>query len=431
MARPFHAHHPSRQESPGRPAVGRAGSVAAVAAVLILAAWSATATIYILFKDEALQHLIERQVSITRSYEAQAAKLQAEIDRLRSLKLIDQERVDRAIADLARRQTAIENRHSAINALAAERLKAGEDASEFTGSIRSPVPEAPAMRPANRPTPLSDTILIAPPADRWVELQSRPVPSLGPSLNAREAATAAEVRLANLASDIRRLELAQSGALNMLEVAYDGRKRRIRKVLEEIGVHPQPTTRTAAENSRASAASGGPFLPWTRPPDDPLLRQVLRIREARTALRALEREIDVLPVRRPMAAEAEVTSAFGVRLDPFLRQPAMHTGIDFRGDTGEPVFAAASGRVVEADRNGGYGLMVEIDHGNGLTTRYAHLSAISVTAGQRVAAGDLIGRVGSTGRSTGPHLHYEVRLDGEATDPQRFLRAGLRLHEPL
>ena len=105
----------------------------------------------------------------------------------------------------------------------------------------------------------------------------------------------------------------------------------------------------------------------------------------------------------------------------------MHTGIDFRGEPGDPVYATAAGRVTQAERNGGYGLMVEIDHGNGLVTRYAHLSAISVANGASVAPGDLIGRIGSSGRSTGPHLHYEVRIQGEAADPQRFLRAGLRL----
>jgi murein DD-endopeptidase MepM/ murein hydrolase activator NlpD len=84
--------------------------------------------------------------------------------------------------------------------------------------------------------------------------------------------------------------------------------------------------------------------------------------------------------------------------------------------------------VTQAARNGGYGLMVEIDHGNGLASRYAHLSAIDVREGQQIAPGEMVGRVGSTGRSTGPHLHFEVRIDGEPADPHRFLRAGLRLH---
>jgi murein DD-endopeptidase MepM/ murein hydrolase activator NlpD len=115
-----------------------------------------------------------------------------------------------------------------------------------------------------------------------------------------------------------------------------------------------------------------------------------------------------------------------VRLDPFLSRPAMHTGIDFRGDSGEAIRVTASGKVVSAGWSGGYGRMVEVDHGNGLSTRYGHLSEIDVQVGQAVKAGQTVGRMGSTGRSTGPHLHYETRIDGEAVNPQKFLHAGAK-----
>jgi murein DD-endopeptidase MepM/ murein hydrolase activator NlpD len=116
-----------------------------------------------------------------------------------------------------------------------------------------------------------------------------------------------------------------------------------------------------------------------------------------------------------------------MRIDPFTRGPALHTGLDFRADPGAEVRATAAGRVVSAEYSGGYGRMVEVDHGNGITTRYAHLSAMRVAPGQAVSAGTILGRVGSTGRSTGPHLHYETRIDGTPVDPQLFLRAGARL----
>jgi murein DD-endopeptidase MepM/ murein hydrolase activator NlpD len=116
-----------------------------------------------------------------------------------------------------------------------------------------------------------------------------------------------------------------------------------------------------------------------------------------------------------------------MRVDPFLRSPAMHTGLDMRGETGSPARATANGKVTIAGVNGGYGKMVEVDHGNGLTTRYAHLSAIEVRVGQGVRIGQIVGRIGSTGRSTGPHLHYETRVDGDPVDPQKYLRAGARL----
>jgi murein DD-endopeptidase MepM/ murein hydrolase activator NlpD len=122
-----------------------------------------------------------------------------------------------------------------------------------------------------------------------------------------------------------------------------------------------------------------------------------------------------------------MSSGFGMRMDPFLRSPAMHTGLDMRGDTGDPVRVTANGTVTTAGFNGGYGKMVEVDHGNGLATRYGHLSAIDVKVGERVRIGQILGKIGTTGRSTGPHLHYETRVDGEAVDPQKYLRAGVRL----
>jgi murein DD-endopeptidase MepM/ murein hydrolase activator NlpD len=105
----------------------------------------------------------------------------------------------------------------------------------------------------------------------------------------------------------------------------------------------------------------------------------------------------------------------------------MHTGLDLHGETGDPVRATADGTVAAAGWSGGYGRVVDIDHHNGLSTRYGHLSSIDVRVGQTVKTGQIVGKVGSTGRSTGPHLHYETRLRGEAVDPQKFLRAGQRL----
>jgi murein DD-endopeptidase MepM/ murein hydrolase activator NlpD len=124
-----------------------------------------------------------------------------------------------------------------------------------------------------------------------------------------------------------------------------------------------------------------------------------------------------------------VTSGFGPRLDPFVKQYAFHSGIDLKGDPGDVARSTAAGRVTIASYQGGYGLMVEIDHGNGLATRYGHLSVIEVSEGQMVEAGEPIGLIGTTGRSTGPHLHYEVRVAGEPVDPQRYLRAAVRLSD--
>lgn len=127
-----------------------------------------------------------------------------------------------------------------------------------------------------------------------------------------------------------------------------------------------------------------------------------------------------LPSGMPTEGVA-LSSRYGWRIHPIHGDARMHQGIDIPGTAGSPVFATAEGAVSLADWSGGYGLLVEIDHGAGLDTRYAHLSSLAVTQGQRVRKGQILGYVGSTGSSTGPHLHYEVRMAGEAVDPTAFL----------
>ena len=143
----------------------------------------------------------------------------------------------------------------------------------------------------------------------------------------------------------------------------------------------------------------------------------------------LRRIANRLPLRKPLAGDPEITSGYGSRVDPFNGRLASHTGIDFRQAWGSPVRAAAAGTVISAGHNGGYGNMVDIDHGNGVISRYAHLSAVIVKSGQTVSTGTVLGRLGSTGRSTGPHLHYEVRYNDQPLDPRRFLAAGQKLAE--
>jgi murein DD-endopeptidase MepM/ murein hydrolase activator NlpD len=131
-----------------------------------------------------------------------------------------------------------------------------------------------------------------------------------------------------------------------------------------------------------------------------------------------------VPSDKPVKTAA-FTSGFGVRSDPFRGAAAMHAGIDLSGPIGTPIYATADGVVTTAGWNsGGYGRLIKIDHGRGIETRYGHLSSMSVAPGQRVTRGQVIGRMGSTGRSTGSHLHYEVRIDGRAVNPVPFMRSA-------
>jgi murein DD-endopeptidase MepM/ murein hydrolase activator NlpD len=148
--------------------------------------------------------------------------------------------------------------------------------------------------------------------------------------------------------------------------------------------------------------------------------------QALDEIAALRRSADSMPLRQPVAA-IQQSSRFGFRMDPFLGRPAFHAGLDFVAEAGSEVRATAPGVVTAAGANGGYGLMVEIEHADDLSSRYAHLSAIFVPPGAKVHAGTLVGLVGSTGRSTGPHLHYELLRDGQAVNPSPFLAAGRAL----
>ena len=141
------------------------------------------------------------------------------------------------------------------------------------------------------------------------------------------------------------------------------------------------------------------------------------------AMRSMSQEVKKLPLGEPLA-DPRRSSPFGVRVDPFTHRGAFHPGQDFAGAAMTPIHATAPGVVSFTGQRNGYGNVVEIDHGGGFKTRYAHLQAISVVTGQRVALGDHIGGMGSTGRSTGTHLHYEVWQNGRVQDPTRFLKAG-------
>jgi murein DD-endopeptidase MepM/ murein hydrolase activator NlpD len=140
----------------------------------------------------------------------------------------------------------------------------------------------------------------------------------------------------------------------------------------------------------------------------------------RTLTAVWKAEIDVvqgLPLRVPLSVDHHLTSGFGIRIDPFSRGLGRHEGIDYVAPHGSPIVATAGGVVVVAEASGAYGLAVDIDHGRGFSTRYAHLSKLDVQKGEQVSAGQVIGRLGNTGRSTGAHLHYEIRVFGQAIDP--------------
>ncbi|NCP14871.1 MAG: M23 family metallopeptidase [Sphingomonadales bacterium] len=217
------------------------------------------------------------------------------------------------------------------------------------------------------------------------------------------------------ARGLAEIEARQLALVERLTRFADARANRAEAAMRKLNLDP------AAMSRQARQAMGGPFEAVTGP--DKIDPRFERLGLSLARMAALERALDGIPQVVPASIQ-NITSGFGYRRDPFNGRGAMHAGLDFRGATGSPIFAAAEGRVTFAGTKSGYGQAIEITHGNGMLTRYAHLSRIDVTAGQSVDAGATIGGLGSTGRSTGPHLHFEVRINDRAVNPRPFLEAA-------
>jgi murein DD-endopeptidase MepM/ murein hydrolase activator NlpD len=401
--------------------VSRTAFAATLVAAVVFALWSGATTFYLVFQDDVLHRLALRSET-SRSQDAQIAALTTEIERLRSTKFVDQEKIEQQLSELSRIQRMIDARHKALSALA-QSVTRNQD---ITGSIPAslapqlaPVPASEETKSPPKPKPLSDTFLVDPPLERSASVQSRVNFPRAATFSGGNENRQREISLA--ARALAKLGAHQSQALNAIELDLDERTARTRKAIAELG------PRLPAAVREQQAPVGGPYVPYTGVPEDSFMRQVFRIRLAMAEHERLTKQLDGLPVMLPVSGPAEITSGFGPRVDPFLKRLAMHVGVDIRGESGDPVRASAAGTVVHAERHKAYGLMVEIDHGNGISTRYAHLSAILVKDGAKVPAGAILGKIGSTGRSTAPHLHYEVRLNGDAVDPRRYLRAGKQL----
>lgn len=218
------------------------------------------------------------------------------------------------------------------------------------------------------------------------------------------------------AAGLARVEHSQLAAVSMLTRYAEDRVARAETAIRKLGLDP----RGILIGASASAAMGGPLEKFSTEPDGSLDPRFERLGTALTRMAALENGLARVPQVMPTGV-ARMTSNFGYRRDPFTGASAMHSGLDFGGRTGDPIHAAAAGTVSFVGYRSGYGKIVEIAHGNGLTTRYAHMSAWKTKRGATVEAGDVIGALGSTGRSTGPHLHFEVRIGDRAVNPRPFL----------
>jgi murein DD-endopeptidase MepM/ murein hydrolase activator NlpD len=220
------------------------------------------------------------------------------------------------------------------------------------------------------------------------------------------------------AAGLARIEARQIRFAELMTKVAQARTQKAEAAIRQFGLNPDILAR------QATSAQGGPFESFfgssKKDVRDP---RFTKLAMSLGRMDAMERALAAIPTSMP-AAVMMMSSGFGYRSDPFTGAGAMHNGLDFKGPIGTPILAAADGRITFAGSQGGYGNTIEITHANGLVTRYAHLSGFNVRHGQKVARGAQIARMGSTGRSTGSHLHFEVRLNGQAINPRKFLEAN-------
>lgn len=412
--------------------IGDRTVIALILLSALLLAWYLVATLYLVMRDDVVISLINGERRRDYAYEERIAELRSRIDRLTTRQVINQDTIDDRVAGLVARQAELEARQLMVADIGARAASAGiavetRENSAMGAPLAFTAPNAGALpglpSPSAKPRPLP----LEPPAAAGTggfdALRMRGA--------IRGVVDEVEKRTETMErSQIRALETITNAAVQEASagqsavIATGLRPSRFGKYMpgQQDALSPAPG------NAGADTASavGGPLMPPIPGLKSAELfeTQISRVERAiqdaghaRTVLRAL-------PLGRPLNDGHTTTSGFGTRQDPFTRALAQHSGMDIRAPSGMPVRATASGRIFEAGTNGGYGLMVEIDHGFGLTTRYAHLSSILVREGDIIRKGDVIGLVGSTGRSTGPHLHYEVRIDDDATDPARFWRGA-------
>jgi murein DD-endopeptidase MepM/ murein hydrolase activator NlpD len=379
------------------------------------------ATSYLVLRDDLIGATVSRQARMQQAYEDRISALRAQVDRITSRQLLDQQLMETKVSELMDRQAKLSRRHGRLGAVL-ERAEADIHADAL---------------PDTAPTPLQR------PDDR-AELQTKPdlpvqqasLTSLGAAdtrpfslwstrdamLPGESTADRADKIFVSINKSLHAIESEQlSRVAKLADAAYQNADA-IGEALQAAGL---PVDKDFGKDE---SDVGGPLIPI-----DSATMFDSKVKELDAALDTLDhlkQEARRLPLANPAPGHV-VTSPYGVRTDPILGTAALHSGMDFRAPVGMAAKATAPGSVVRAGWAGGYGRMVEVDHGNGFSTRYGHLSKIMVKVGQKVAKGDELGETGSSGRSTGPHLHYEVRHNGRAVNPLRFLAVGKKVESLL
>lgn len=370
------------------------------------------ATSYLVLRDDLIGAATARQARLQQAYEDRISTLRAQVDRITSRQMVDQQMMETKVGELLERQTVLTQRHGRLGSVLDD---AKPDASALPQAVPLPPERSDQRADAGtlKPLALSSTASAGDqPFSFWSTRDA--------IVDGETSADRSDRLFAEINRSLRSIETEQIERINTLaENAYQTADA-IADALQDAGL--------AVDTNHGKAGMGGPLVPIENPAQ--FDTKVRELDEALDQLDRMKSNARKLPIANP-APGLSISSTFGVRRDPILGTLALHSGMDFRAPMGTDARATAGGKVIKAGWNGGYGRMVEIDHGGGLTTRYAHLSKILVKEGQTIRRGDVVGKTGSSGRSTGPHLHYEVRRNGDAVDPLRFLKAGKKVSQFL
>lgn len=373
------------------------------------------ATTYLVLRDDLIDATTARQARLQQAYEDRISALRAQVDRITSRQMLDQQLMETKVGELIERQTQLTERHGRLAPI-----------TDRFGSDTAALP-ASAPLPSDKPSDEQDLRAALDSAVSGQPMLASAAETPFSFWSTREATVAGESSadradrlFVAINQSLRSIESEQISRINALaEDAYQTADA-ISNVLEDAGID--------VDIADGKSGIGGPLVPI----DNPALfdTKVKELDEAIDLLERIKSEARRLPIANPSPGHS-LSSPFGVRKDPLLGTPALHSGMDFRAPMGSDARVTAPGTVISAGWNGGYGRMVEVQHAGGFTTRYGHLSKILVKKGQELAVGDVVGKVGSSGRSTGPHLHYEVRRNGDALNPVRFLKAGRKVSQYL
>jgi murein DD-endopeptidase MepM/ murein hydrolase activator NlpD len=426
---------------------------------LIFLGWVAFATVNVIFKDRIITAKDHRFQEMQAAYENRLADLQISYDELNGA-LVGAEDKFKATADeLQTKQNTISN---FLN------RKTQIEAAIGHNAMSAPMPNIPAFTgPSTDDGPASDSLDVAPPVSGGTDSDGGSTLSVLPGPAAPQPRTAKPTRASLLNDTFTKLRKMASAifaraprnpaALSAIYAQHPGLRAlteqttrvaglgksesqlmdktqavlsndivALRDIVRRTGINPDQFQHKIADNEGV----GGPEIPLDRVQvngiKDPAFNATyLRASAILGQLSDLSFEMRHIPLTVPVSgAGVEPTSGFGARVDPFTRRYAFHSGIDFAGPWGAQVRATAPGTVTFVGSRGGYGNMIEIDHGMGIHTRYGHLSTITVRTGMKIEKDAAIGRLGSTGRSTGPHVHYEVWYEDKVRNPVNFIEAG-------